>query len=207
VATVGVLDMEKDYEKIIADFSGDITGDLIDKFNEKSQAITQFKEVIKKVLDNLPNDQKNLIIFIDELDRCRPTYAIELLERIKHLFDIERLVFILSTDTEQLSHSICAVYGNDFDAKKYLNRFIDLDYSLKEPDLRKYIQWHFENSLINDYHKKRQYGEQNKKNLLINLIFFFARRFNLKLRDVNLLMTRVLLGASQLGLSINTQKG
>lgn len=192
VATVGVLDMEKDYEKIIADFSGDITGDLIDKFNEKSQAITQFKEVIKKVLDNLPSDQKNLIIFIDELDRCRPTYAIELLERIKHLFDIERLVFILSTDTEQLSHSICAVYGDNFDAKKYLNRFIDLDYSLKEPDLKKYIDSQFEKLLINDYYEKKKNGIIQKK-ILVDLTFKMANSLKLKLRDINLLATRILL--------------
>jgi hypothetical protein len=191
VATVGALDMEKDYEKIIADFSGDITGDLIDKFNEKSQAITQFKDVIKKVLDKLSKEQKNLIIFIDELDRCRPTYAIELLERIKHLFDIERLVFILSTDTEQLCHSIRVVYGNDFDAKKYLNRFIDLDYSLKEPDLKKYIDSNLEMLSIKDYYLKQEEEKQKNYNSLLNVIFFFARRFKLKLRDVNLLITRL----------------
>ncbi|MEB3123997.1 MAG: P-loop NTPase fold protein [Snowella sp.] len=192
VATVGVLDMEKDYEKIIADFSGDITGDLIDKFNEKSQAITQFKEVIKKVLENLPSDQKNLIIFIDELDRCRPTYAIELLERIKHLFDIERLVFILSTDTEQLSHSICAVYGNNFDAKKYLNRFIDLDYSLKEPDLKKYIEGLFKGLLVHNYFSQRKNGKDSQQ-LLETYVFVIAKRFNFRLRDVNLLVTRLTL--------------
>ena len=180
VATVGTLDMEKDYEKIIADFSADITGDLIDKFNEKSQAITQFKDVIKKVLDKLPKEQKNLIIFIDELDRCRPTYAIELLERVKHLFDIERLVFILSTDLGQLSHSICAVYGNNFESKKYLKRFIDLDYSLKEPDLKKYINSQFKTLQINTTYSN-----------LVGVTFCIAKIFELKLRDVNFLVTRM----------------
>lgn len=180
VATVGALDMEKDYEKIIADFSGDITGDLIDKFNEKSQAITQFKDVIKKVLDKLPKEQKNLIIFIDELDRCRPTYAIELLERIKHLFSVERLVFILSTDIEQLSHSICAVYGNNFESKKYLKRFIDLDYSLKEPDLKKYIDSQFKTLRINTTYSD-----------LVGVTFCITKIFGFQLRDINFLVTRM----------------
>jgi Cdc6-like AAA superfamily ATPase len=180
VATVGALDMEKDYEKIIADFSGDITGDLIDKFNEKSQAITQFKDVIKKILDKLPKEQKNLIIFIDELDRCRPTYAIELLERVKHLFDIERLVFILSTDLGQLSHSICAVYGNNFESKKYLKRFIDLDYSLKEPDLKKYIDSQFKTLQINTNYYD-----------LVGLTLCITKIFGFKLRDINFLVTRM----------------
>jgi predicted KAP-like P-loop ATPase len=64
-ATFKVVDMDKEYEKIFADLSGEITGDLIAQFNQKSQAIKQFKDVIKESLYTLPNEQKNLIIFID----------------------------------------------------------------------------------------------------------------------------------------------
>ncbi|QDE47832.1 hypothetical protein EIN43_17235 [Enterobacter hormaechei] len=63
-------------------------------------------------------------IFIDELDRCRPNYAIDMLETIKHLFDINNVVFVIATDKEQLSHSICSVYGSGFDATRYLDRFL-----------------------------------------------------------------------------------
>ena len=181
-ATFKVVDMDKEYEKIFADLSGEITGDLIAQFNQKSQAIKQFKDVIKESLDTLPKEQKNLIIFIDELDRCRPTYAIELLERIKHLFDIERLVFVLSTDIEQLSHSICAVYGNNFESKKYLKRFIDLDYSLKEPDLKKYIDIQF---------KKLQIKTTYPYSDLVGVTFCIAEIFKFKLRDINFLVTRI----------------
>ncbi|MEB3190335.1 MAG: P-loop NTPase fold protein [Snowella sp.] len=197
LATAGILDIEKDYEKIFSDLFGEITGDLIDKFNEKSQAITQFKDVIKKVLDKLPEQQHNLIIFIDELDRCRPTYAIELLERIKHLFSVERLVFILSTDTEQLAHSIRAVYGNEFDAKKYLNRFVDLDYSLKEPDLKKYIKKQFTSLFIDDYYNERRNGG-DQQDELISFTLFMANTFNFKLRDINFLITRIKLVLSSI---------
>jgi len=179
-ATFKVVDMDKEYEKIFADLSGEITGDLIAQFNQKSQAIKQFKDVIKESLYTLPNEQKNLIIFIDELDRCRPTYAIELLERVKHLFDIERLIFILSTDLGQLSHSICAVYGNNFESKKYLKRFIDLDYSLKEPDLKKYIDSQFKTLQINTTYYD-----------LVGLILCIAKIFGFKLRDINFLVTRM----------------
>jgi hypothetical protein len=179
-ATFKVVDMDKEYEKIFADLSGEITGDLIAQFNQKSQAIKQFKDVIKESLYTLPNEQKNLIIFIDELDRCRPTYAIELLERVKHLFDIERLIFILSTDLGQLSHSICAVYGNNFESKKYLKRFIDLDYSLKEPDLKKYIDSQFKTLQINTTYYD-----------LVDLILCIAKIFGFKLRDINFLVTRM----------------
>ncbi|XQF92823.1 P-loop NTPase fold protein [Pseudoalteromonas espejiana] len=69
-------------------------------------------------------------IFIDELDRCRPTYAVEMLEAIKHIFDIEGLVIVVSTHTEELQHTIKALYGNDFNADNYLRRFFDTKYHL-----------------------------------------------------------------------------
>lgn len=64
-----------------------------------------------------------IFIFIDELDRCRPDYAISLLEIVKHIFDIKNFVFIIATNTDQLQHSIKNVYGNDFSANDYLGRF------------------------------------------------------------------------------------
>ena len=189
LATHGVID-DKDITKILTDSAGEMTGDLLDQFNQKLTASKDFKKQISNVLSELPENQ-NLIIFIDELDRCRPTYAIELLERVKHLFDIERLVFILSTDLEQLSHSICAVYGNNFESKKYLKRFIDLDYSLKEPDLQMYIKNKFQEL---NYIKKEE--TSSKQELLFNLVFFFTKRLNLELRSVNLIIQRLTLVVS-----------
>jgi len=82
-ATFGSLDMGAEYERTAAEFSGNIAGDLLEKFYKESKSIQQFTDIITEALDALPSDQKNLVIFIDELDRCRPTYAIELLERIR----------------------------------------------------------------------------------------------------------------------------
>jgi len=79
-------------------------------------------------------DKIKTYIFIDELDRCRPTYAIEMLETVKHLFNIPNLVFVLSTDTAQLEHSIKAVYGEGFDAREYLSRFFEQRLLLPAPD-------------------------------------------------------------------------
>lgn len=81
-----------------------------------------------------------MFVFIDELDRCRPTYAIELLETVKHLFEIKGMIFVIATDTDQLQHSIKAVYGNRFDARKYLDRFFHRSFSLKQVNLSSYIE-------------------------------------------------------------------
>lgn len=71
-----------------------------------------------------------LVIIVDELDRCRPTYAIEFLERIKHFFDVEHIVFVLGIARAELEHSIRAVYGSGFNSYNYLHRFVDWDYQL-----------------------------------------------------------------------------
>jgi predicted KAP-like P-loop ATPase len=62
---------------------------------------------------------------VDELDRCRPTYAIQTLELVKHLFNVPGLIFIFALDIEQLSHSVQTVYGQNMDAQGYLCRFFD----------------------------------------------------------------------------------
>lgn len=77
-----------------------------------------------------------MIFIIDELDRCNPYYAVKVLERIKHLFNIPNIVFVLSIDKEQLSNSIRGYYGSDLiKADEYLKRFIDIEYTLPDPDV------------------------------------------------------------------------
>lgn len=82
---------------------------------------------------------KPLVVVIDELDRCRPTYAIELLEVAKHLFAVDGVVFVLGVNRSELAESVKAVYGASFDAEGYLHRFIDIDIRLPQPDRGAFI--------------------------------------------------------------------
>ena len=77
---------------------------------------------------------------IDELDRCRPSYAIELLESAKHIFSVDGVVFALSTNRQQLEASIKGVYGDSFSATDYLERFFDISFRLPSVDRRIYIE-------------------------------------------------------------------
>lgn len=86
----------------------------------------------------LPEQGNRLVVFIDELDRCQPNYAVRLLERIKHYFSNDLITFVFSVNTNQLQHTIKGHYGNGFDASRYLNRFFDLYISLPPADLTKY---------------------------------------------------------------------
>ncbi len=86
---------------------------------------------IKEFLESLLLEKGNrLVVFVDELDRCKPSYAVKLLERIKHYFDNERITFVFSINTSELQHTIKKYYGNDFDACKYLDRFFDFRLSI-----------------------------------------------------------------------------
>lgn len=108
----------------------------IDEFSAAKKSIINFEQSFCEIVEALRQDGKAMpfFIFVDELDRCRPTYAISMLERIKHLFDVENVVFLIATDTDQLAHSINAVYGQGFDSRKYLNRFFNRPYLLPAPD-------------------------------------------------------------------------
>ena len=83
--------------------------------------------------------QHPLVVVIDELDRCRPSYAVELLKAAKHLFAVDGVVFVLALNRSELSHSIGALYGGKFDATGYLRRFIDVDFRLPDPDRAAFI--------------------------------------------------------------------
>ena len=77
-------------------------------------------------------EAKPIILFIDELDRCRPDYAVDMLEVIKHVFEVENVKIVLVTNTKQLRAAINHRYGVEVDAHKYLDKF--LKYSFALPD-------------------------------------------------------------------------
>jgi hypothetical protein len=141
-----------------------------------------------KYLESLKNKELPLFILIDELDRCRPNYAIELLENIKHLFDIKGLYFIIATDSKQLSHSINAIYGSNFESEKYLKRFFDQEYKLKEPSTYEYIFNLFntydllDDEIIFSPLEEIYYKDVNTK---VKMFELFVELFNLKPRDIN----------------------
>lgn len=115
--------------------------DRIAAFEDGRRAIAEVRESLLSIIENLSDEGLNppIIIIIDELDRCRPNYAIKLLEEIKHLFDVNGIVFVLGINSEQLAHSISGIYGLNFDGHAYLKRFIDRSYTLLDPPLEKLL--------------------------------------------------------------------
>lgn len=114
------------------------------KRDDPMESIENAKELEGKIgefLDSLLSERGNrLVIFIDELDRCKPEYAVRLLERIKHYFDHESITFVFSVNTNELQHTIKRFYGEGFDGARYLDRFFDFRMTLPAVNWKKYYQ-------------------------------------------------------------------
>ena len=113
----------------------------LESHRARRQAISDFKESIADVIDQLSDEAGAILpifVFIDEVDRCRPLYAIQLLEEIKHIFGIANICFVISTNIAQLKESVCGLYGAGFDGHGYLKRFFDQTYTLPDPSNSSY---------------------------------------------------------------------
>lgn len=102
---------------------------ILDEYQNYIKAKKSFLKCLNMIHEN--HKDKKIVFFIDELDRCRPKFAIETLEIIKHFMKLENVVFVISIDMEQLSHSVATHYGQNMDSQGYLRRFFHLHFKLK----------------------------------------------------------------------------
>lgn len=110
---------------------------------ERMESVKAFRRSLEDLLSFLHGNDLAagpLYVFIDELDRCRPDYAIRLLEGIKHLFSVKGVAFVVSTNLAQLGSAVGAVYGPAFDGFGYLKRFFDFEYDLPQPTRNGFIR-------------------------------------------------------------------
>lgn len=111
---------------------------LLAQQNDRKDAIDQFEKELEDARDTLTGRQgvekpKQLVMIIDELDRCRPPYAICVLERIKHYFGVTNIVFVIATDGSNLPAAVQSVYGASTDGRRYLRKFFDFEFTLPKP--------------------------------------------------------------------------
>lgn len=182
--TLNVIgDTEIDSLSKVAD---DIAGDMSEQFNKFTEEkllshqntenlFVSYRCTLAEIAKIVGNGEKPLVIIIDELDRCRPKFAVQILEKIKHFFSVDNVVFVLSVNQEQLEHAIKAEYGIGIDANTYLQKFVDINASLPRisldgsQSLRKYLNFLLKNHDINS---KLEYTEyvKNFYNLLLNTL-------------------------------------
>ena len=137
---------------------------------EEIKTAEDIRETVKEILNEIiVENTEKLVIFIDELDRCRPDFAIAILERMKHYFDDDRIIFVVSVNKEQLIHTISKYYGEQFDSTAYLNKFFDINMHL--PVISKQLK----KSIITK--------SKNNQSNLENIVGELSEYYNLSLRD------------------------
>lgn len=141
IATMNALDTEhleevgKVLGKELSDLEDRYLGEVITKQKENKATIEAFRDALSglpALLAIAEGQARPLILIIDELDRCRPNFALSLLERMKHFFSVTNVHFVLSAHLDQLRNSVSAAYGANIDSQTYLQKFIHLTVSLRE---------------------------------------------------------------------------
>ena len=178
-ASAGILDVDSLIKKDAEN--------RLSQHQEAQKSIKKFRETLQNMADTLSNSREGrpLIVVIDELDRCRPSYAVELLEVAKHLFSVDHIVFVLAVNRSELAHSIKALYGADFDAQGYLRRFFDVDFRLPAPDRAAFIDALLDAIQIDNYFSRTEDRNAGRDAEIVpNLLKGFFRSSALDLRRI-----------------------
>lgn len=111
-------------------------GDIIKTPEDDGKIYDQyfgFQNVIKKVQGQIVEISKDqtVVIIVDELDRCLPSYAIKVLERIHHIFnELENVVVIIAMEKKQIENSLHQIYGDEMNVDRYLKKIISFSFQL-----------------------------------------------------------------------------
>jgi hypothetical protein len=194
VATAGVVTRADDLVDAAAGSLEQGAQDAIDSFWKKEDgkraAMKAFREALVELTEPDDGDKptRRLIVVVDELDRCRPDYALSLLEIIKHFFNVDGVHFVLGCNMEALAGSVRARYGADYDGERYLSKFISVTlpigagdfYRSYQADLSRYFRKvSLETAMI----------ETDKHNLLNGVLKSISSQAGFSLRDVERLCT------------------
>jgi hypothetical protein len=161
IATAGTLDLDNITEQALSGFAESVAKEQLEKYEKSKNTLKAFRNSLSELASSITNNEnpKPLVFIIDELDRCRPDFSIEILEKAKHFFNVENIVFVLGADKTQLGHSIKAIYGSELNVNGYLRRFIDFDYVLPPPDKGLFIKALFNKFSFNDYFSSKTGSE------------------------------------------------
>ena len=117
----------------------DTINELFISLNNRKDSLKEFKCLLQKSIKTIGK----VVLIVDELDRCKPDYAVKTLEIIKHFFDIDGVLIILNTKIDFLNNIFEAYYGHPqchtFMGEGYIQKFIQSKKILNTTTIDDYI--------------------------------------------------------------------
>jgi hypothetical protein len=147
--------------------------------------IHQTSEAFAKALGKLAPANGKLLIFVDELDRCRPDFATATLELIRHYMSVPNVIFIFTMDLAQLTQLVRLIYGFDTDAWGYLRRFFNISFRMPMPETSKYVE--------NLLYKAINNSDALKQVKFAHIMADMYSYFGLHIRDVEKITTNFII--------------
>lgn len=163
----------------------------IKSYGERKQSLERLSQSLTDLAEEIDPDMP-LIVIVDELDRCRPAFALELLEVIKHLFSAEKIVFVLVNNPHQMEESVRAQYGAGVDATSYLQKLYDLTLTLPKMEKKQMDVQHMERFVSKTVAHFDEDGDFASGNWATYIVELVARR-SLSLRDIQKLISYIVL--------------
>jgi hypothetical protein len=160
---------------------------MLESFSKTKATTAAFKKKLEELTASTKNGAP-LVVVIDELDRCRPSYALELLERVKHLFDAKNVVFIFFVHSPALHSAIRKTYGQDIDAVEYLKKFFSLTVGLPIADRPLYKQENQSDFISMFMESQFEPSKSRWDQEFRSAISTFAPAFNASFRDIESVM-------------------
>ncbi len=171
------------------------TQGMLDDYRAQQETKEKLKEELISLAASVHEETEQPLVFIiDELDRCRPTFAIELLERVKHIFDVPNIVFVFGINREELVKSLESVYG-EIDAGTYLRRFFDLEFTLPEPDPPEFCEYLFARYELGTFLANQRDRDLRNPPDVAHVVSFTIGAMGLSLRDMDYCMRLLALAA------------
>lgn len=165
----------------------EIGQEFLDEYANQKASFLDFKQKLQEFVA-FEAAEHPIVFFIDELDRCNPAYAVKVLERVKHLFDIPNIVFVLAVNKQQLACAIQGYFGSArMDADEYLRRFIDIEYTLPEPDMEKFCRMLYDKYEFDRVFERRRIGghaEREEDHFLLETAIRILQTQQMNLRAV-----------------------
>jgi len=105
---------------------------LKDSEGKSLELIGEFEEEFRKLALDYAGEEGRLVVFIDDLDRCLPEKALDILEAIKLFLNVPQTVFVIGTDVKVIENGLVQKYGDKSEAfaKNYLDKIIQVPFRI-----------------------------------------------------------------------------